>query len=98
MDTGVIILLGKVLYLHREKMRCYLGMTQEQMKDYDVHHIDENKDNNELSNLKLLTRKEHNKIHNKRNEDSKRHVCKKCGRTYFASVSKSTDICNRCGG
>lgn len=32
-------------------------------KGYEVHHIDHNKDNNEIDNLKLLTRKEHNKIH-----------------------------------
>lgn len=89
---------GKVLYLHREKMRLYLGMTQEQMKDYDVHHIDENKDNNDILNLKLLTRKEHNRIHSRRNEDSKRHVCKRCGRTYYANASKSMFYCNRCGG
>lgn len=33
-------------------------------KGYQVHHIDHNKDNNEIDNLKLLTRKEHNIIHN----------------------------------
>lgn len=32
-------------------------------KGYQVHHIDHNKDNNEITNLKLLTRKEHDKIH-----------------------------------
>lgn len=87
-----------VKYLHREKMRLYLGFTEEQMRGYEVHHIDEDIDNNDLSNLKLLTKTEHHKIHDRRNKDSKRHVCKKCGRTYFASVSKSIDICNRCGG
>lgn len=32
-------------------------------KGMQVHHIDHNKDNNDISNLKLLTRKEHDKIH-----------------------------------
>ena len=32
-------------------------------KGMQVHHIDHNKDNNEISNLKLVTRKEHDKIH-----------------------------------
>lgn len=32
-------------------------------KGYQIHHIDHNKDNNDISNLMLLTRKEHNKIH-----------------------------------
>lgn len=31
---------------------------------YDVHHIDENKSNNELNNLKILTRSEHTSLHN----------------------------------
>lgn len=32
-------------------------------KGYQVHHKDHNKDNNEIDNLMLLTREEHNKIH-----------------------------------
>ena len=32
-------------------------------KGMQVHHIDHNKDNNDISNLILLTRQEHNKIH-----------------------------------
>lgn len=87
-----------VKYLHREKMRLYLGFTEEQMRGYEVHHIDEDIDNNDLSNLKLLTKAEHHKIHDKRNKDSKRHVCKRCGRTYYASISSSIFYCDRCGG
>lgn len=79
-------------------MKLYLGFTDEQMEGYEVHHIDENPDNNDLSNLKLVTKKEHHDIHGKRNKKSKRHVCKKCGRTYFSSVSKSVNYCNKCGG
>lgn len=30
---------------------------------YQIHHKDHNKDNNEIENLQLLTRKEHDKIH-----------------------------------
>lgn len=32
-------------------------------KGMEVHHIDMNKDNNEIDNLKLLTKSEHNKLH-----------------------------------
>lgn len=32
-------------------------------KGYQIHHIDHNKDNNDISNLRLVSREEHNKIH-----------------------------------
>lgn len=35
-------------------------------QEYDVHHIDEDKKNNLISNLQVLTRSEHSKLHNKR--------------------------------
>lgn len=54
---------GEIIYLHREKLCRHLRLTKEQMKGYDVHHIDGNKNNNDISNLQLLTREEHNKIH-----------------------------------
>lgn len=38
--------------------------------DYHVHHIDENKLNNNLDNLKLLTQAEHNSIHKKNKPQS----------------------------
>lgn len=37
-------------------------------KGYDIHHIDENHDNNSPENLVVLTRSEHTKIHNKEKE------------------------------
>lgn len=87
---------GSILYLHREKYKQEFGLTEEQIKGYEVHHIDGNKDNNDISNLKLLTKEEHQKIHSTRNKSSHRHVCKKCGRVYWSTVSKSVDICDRC--
>ena len=89
---------GTTVYLHRERIKLYLGFTDEQMEGYEVHHIDENPDNNDLDNLKLVTKQEHHNIHDKRNKKSKRHVCEICGRTYFSNVSKSMFRCNRCGG
>lgn len=89
---------ANTVYLHREKMRLYLGFTEKQMEGYEVHHIDGDIDNNDISNLKLLTKEEHHKIHDKRSKSSKRHVCKRCGRTYYSSVSSSVYYCDRCGG
>lgn len=35
-------------------------------KGYDIHHIDEDKTNNDISNLRLMTRKEHRSLHMKK--------------------------------
>ena len=45
--------------VHQWQVHTNLGYK----KDYDIHHIDENKMNNSLSNLVYLTRSEHSKIH-----------------------------------
>ena len=59
---------GTTVYLHREKMRIYLKLTEQQMEGYEVHHIDGNKDNNDISNLQLLSRWEHQKLHQDTNK------------------------------
>lgn len=41
-------------------------------KGYQIHHIDHNKDNNEISNLKLVSREEHNKIHREEMTEERR--------------------------
>jgi hypothetical protein len=51
---------GRRQRLHRYIYEKYYGKIP---KGYDVHHIDHNKDNNEISNLKLVTAKEHQEIH-----------------------------------
>ena len=86
------------LRLHREKLRLELGLTKEQMKNYDVHHIDRNRDNNDISNLQLLTKSEHTKLHAL--EDGKTlseykakipkpefivKICEQCGKEYDSS-------------
>ena len=48
-------------WIHQWQVHTHLGYK----KDYDIHHIDENKMNNSLSNLVYLTHSEHAKIHNK---------------------------------
>ena len=48
-------------WIHQWQVHTHLGYK----KDYDIHHIDENKMNNSLSNLVYLTHSEHMKIHNK---------------------------------
>ena len=74
------------LRLHREKLRLELGLTKEQMEGYDVHHIDKNKDNNEISNLQLVNKIKHNKAHTQEQVHKKIiKLCEQCGEEYESS-------------
>ena len=46
--------------LHRYVWGYYNGIIPE---NYCIHHIDFNRSNNDISNLELITREEHNKLH-----------------------------------
>ena len=48
------------VYIHKFVAENFIG---EIPKGYVVHHIDEDKHNNHVNNLKILSHKEHNKIH-----------------------------------
>ena len=50
---------------------------------YDVHHIDGNKVNNELSNLELLNKSEHHKKH-WASEGKVKLICAQCGKEFLA--------------
>lgn len=60
--------------VHRVVMEKHLG--RKLKKDEVVHHIDGDKTNNEITNLKVMNRKEHNKLHALENY-SKRKRCDK---------------------
>lgn len=47
---------------HRLVMEKHIGRLLND--DEVVHHVDENRFNNDLSNLQLMTRREHTKLHN----------------------------------
>ena len=51
----------KSMAIHKIQAHTYYGYK----KDYDIHHLDENKMNNSLENLVYLTHSEHAKLHNK---------------------------------
>lgn len=74
------------LRLHREKLRIELGLTKEQMKNYDVHHIDGDKDNNDISNLQLINKTKHAKMHaEKQSIEQIIKTCEYCGEEYKSS-------------
>ena len=51
---------GKRIRLHRY---IYEKLKGEIPKGYEVHHVDQDKENNNIDNLELLLKKEHRKIH-----------------------------------
>lgn len=51
---------GKRIRLHRYIWEKENGKIP---KGYDIHHIDHNKDNNDISNLELISSSRHKKIH-----------------------------------
>lgn len=50
---------GKKKYLHREVVKQGLGLTDEDLKGLVIHHKNENKDDNRLENLEVITQSEH---------------------------------------
>jgi len=57
---------GRRVRYHRYVMEQHLGRKLE--KSEVVHHVDGNKFNNDISNLKLLTASEHAKLHTSKRE------------------------------
>ncbi len=51
----------RVILQHREVMERHLG--RELREDEVVHHRDENKENNQIENLEVLSREEHSRHH-----------------------------------
>lgn len=62
---------------------------------YLVHHVDEDRMNNEPENLKALTHAEHSRLHNDRHPRVK--VCEACGVEYepAATKRKRSKSCSR---
>jgi len=71
---------GKNVNTHRKIIEDSIGRTL--LYNEVVHHIDGNKTNNNLENLKLMSRSEHSKLHKK----PMRMViltCSVCGKVYL---------------
>lgn len=47
--------------IHRAIYAYYFGEVPQ--KNFDIHHVDENPDNNAIENLRLMTKSEHMKLH-----------------------------------
>ena len=76
--------------IHRTVWEFFNG---EIPKDCEVHHRDLNRSNNDISNLQMLTKAEHQKLHFE--ISSKIYQCKICGKEFKSkSVSKQNCYCS----
>lgn len=68
-------------------------------KEYVVHHKDHNRKNNDVSNLVVLTKEEHVKLHAREHHTdsySRVRVCEKCGDSYIRIDEKWKNLCEDC--
>lgn len=80
-------------YLHREVIKKELGLTEEDLKGLVIHHKDEDKDNNDITNLEIMTQSEHAARHK-----DKYAVNLTLGRIAGWSMSKEyVKKCEECG-
>ena len=86
----------KVFYLHRAVWTYYFGEIPD---GYVVHHIDGNKENNDISNLTIMTNAEHRKLH--ASDDSITMIAKKktfkcivCGKEFEAFNTGNNRYCS----
>lgn len=90
---------GYVLY-HRAVMENSIGRML--ADNEEVHHIDKNPHNNNLSNLQLVTKEEHRKIHSIRSKTYAKLRCLVCNNIRIVlkrdSIDKKQYCCGRhCG-
>ena len=74
----------KTVGLHKVVWTYYKGKIPQGLV---VHHIDQDKDNNNIENLQLMTNKEHSKMHGKETftmRDKQKFICQNCGKAFMA--------------
>lgn len=86
----------KDILLHREVYKQHTGLTDDDLLGYEVHHIDGNKDNNDISNLKLLSKKEHAKYHLVDARKKQIKSCEQCGKIYSCINPRSRFCTEKC--
>lgn len=82
-----------VVYLHRIIMENHLGRYLKQ--DEHVHHKDENRSNNVIENLELITNSEHIKHHNPINPQ-KIKFCAECKKEFKADKIRNLYCSTEC--
>jgi hypothetical protein len=80
--------------LHRERIKEELGLSDDELKGLDVHHIDKDRSNNNLWNLQLITKKGHMHIHSfelSKEEEDRRNYLLSLAREKAKDWHKSDD-------
>ena len=81
--------------IHRAVYHYYFGDIPE---GYEIHHIDENKANNDISNLVMLTKLEHRQLHIPKGQSfykqKKIFICENCGKEYEAFDVGNNRFCS----
>lgn len=65
---------------------------------YEIHHVDGNKANNNITNLQLLTRSEHQSIHMPQGTTRRpklQFTCACCGKKYVATTCGKNKFCSQ---
>lgn len=80
--------------LHREVWKYFFG---EIPVGFVIHHIDCDKNNNDISNLRLMTKEEHSILHRRGINANKtvQGVCANCGKTFTAYENGRNKFCSK---
>ena len=77
------------MWLHRLVYETYFGKIEE---GYDIHHIDEDKTNNNINNLQKLLHEEHCRLHGTEIIDDKVMICPQCGKEFLWTAQKQKNF------
>ena len=80
--------------LHQAVWLYYFGLISE---GYEIHHKNENKDDNNIENLQSLSKGDHSKIHNKLKLENRKKikvVCNECGKEFEAYDCGKNRFCS----
>ena len=79
---------------HRVVVENYLGRV---LEDWEVvHHKDGNKLNNDISNLEVLSKQEHARIHSSKGRTYITLVCPECGKEFVRELRQAYKGNKRC--
>lgn len=77
---------NKNYLVHRLVACVFIKNLERGNRNLQVHHINENKADNRLENLQILSMKEHQNLHKRKYADEKK--CVICGKTFIPAPSK----------